>query len=88
MLVQQQAISPLGGYNEVIFDSATWVQNLPRTVMAIYVWKNAEARAVENSRNVHANFLKSYGLTENDVPLVTYDQDSETSSWFELLPAA
>ena len=79
MIEQQQVLQPAGGqYNEVIVDSAAWVKNLPHTILAVYMFKGAESSASENSRGVHAHFLKYYGLTFDQVPLVTYDSSNPT----------
>ena len=73
MIEQQKILSPAGGYNEVILDAEAWVRNLPQSIMAVFVHKNAKLADVENSRSVHANFLQRYGLTSDATPLVTYD---------------
>ena len=73
MIEQQKILSPGGGYNEVIFDAETWVRNLPRTIMAVFVAKDAPPEELEKSRSVHANFLHQYGISSDATPLVTYD---------------
>ena len=73
MIEQQQVLSPGGGYNEVIFDAEAWVRNLPRTIMAVFVAKDASEEDIETSRSVHANFLQRFGIDSDTTPLVTYD---------------
>ena len=84
MILQQQVLQPAGGqYNEVILDSATWVQNLPHTIMAVYVFKGAEPSDVDNSRRVHMDFLRYYGITSEETPFVTFDLENPSEP-FEL----
>ena len=83
MISQQKVLSPNGGYNEVILDAATWVRNLPRTIMAVFVHKGAAEADVETSRRVHASFLAEYGVTSDETPLVTYDYRTGHFELFE-----
>ena len=71
--MQQKVLEPNGGYNEVILDAQTWVDHLPRTIMAVFVHKDAQERDVETSKRVHADFLAEYGLSADETPLVIYD---------------
>ena len=73
MIVQQKVLEPNGGYNEVILDAQTWVDHLPRTIMAVFVHKDAPERDVETSKRVHADFLAEYGVSADETPLVIYD---------------
>ena len=83
MIEQQMILEPNGGYNEVIIDSYSWVRNLPRTIMAVFVHKGAPERDVANSKLVHSNFLKQYGITSNEAPLVEYNQETGEFQLFE-----
>ena len=83
MIEQQMILEPTGGYNEVIVDSYSWVRNLPRTIMAVFVHKGAPERDVVNSKLVHANFLKEFGVTSNETPLVEYDAETGEFRLFE-----
>ena len=76
MIAQQKVLEPDGGYNEVIIDAASWVRNLPRTIMAVFVHKGAKAEDVATSKRVHADFLKEYHITDKETPLVTYDPET------------
>lgn len=83
MIKQQKVLEPNGGYNEVIVDAASWARNLPRTIEAVFVHKGAPAADVATSKRVHADFLREYGITDNETPLVTYDPDTGHFSLYE-----
>lgn len=83
MIAQQKVLEPNGGYNEVIVDSASWVRNLPRTIMAVFVHKGAPEADVANSKRVHAAFLREYRITDNETPLVEYDPDTGRFELFQ-----
>jgi hypothetical protein len=58
-------------------DSATYVQNLPNSLAAVFVLDNVAhsagdgAQALHNARRVHESFLAHYPwLTAADVPLL------------------
>lgn len=76
MIAQQKVLEPNGGYNEVIIDAASWVHNLPRTIMAVFVHKGAKDLDVVTSKRVHADFLQQYGITDRETPLVEYDPET------------
>ena len=50
-----------GGHNEVIIDAHYYMENLPQSVEAIY-----------GDAKVHRAFLKHYGVTADEVPLITH----------------
>ena len=59
-----------GSHNEVVLDSVAWVEALPSTIEAVFaVAGEAQARA----RQIHQDYLRTYGLTEEVVPLLIYD---------------
>ena len=61
-------------YNEVILDGAYWNAMLPNTIEAM-IASPGDPQAGEQ----HANFLSTYGLTAEQVPLVVYSPgDLET----------
>lgn len=74
MIEQQKVLRAGGGYNEVIIDSESWMANMPRTVMAFYVPKGVTEGQLEFSRGAHGDFLRQYGITADQTPLVQYDQ--------------
>ena len=83
-MIVEHELAPAGQYNEVIVDAHVWKRNLPRTIEAVYILKGAkDAALVEKSKGVHADFLRFYGLTTRDTPLVTFDQKN-THAPFEL----
>ena len=88
MIKQQKALSPAGGYNEVIIDSESWVRHLPRTVMAVFVHKDAPLADVVNSQRVHSNFLQQYGITSDETPLVSYDEHTGEFTLFDGTPSS
>jgi len=58
----------LGGYNEFLLDGEWWEAHLPDTIEA-FIAGTEGANAVEAQR-LHADFLRTYGLTARDVPLL------------------
>ena len=68
----------------VIFDADAWVHNLPRTIMAVFVFKGADRASNEFSRGVHAAFLRTFRITSAETPLVTYDPTRGVGRHFEL----
>ena len=60
-------------YNEVIVDTATYVQNLPSALMAIFVLDGSPSDQQQHAHEVHTRFLAHYasaGITAADVPLL------------------
>ena len=84
MLEQQRIVEKDGGYNEVIFDSATWKAHLPRTVMGVFVHTHALPRDRAYATSVHAAFLQAYGLTAADAPLLEYNASHATAPFSEI----
>ena len=58
-------------YNEIVLRADYWRSRLPKIIEAIFfpIHKAGERRA----RNVHAAFLRAFGLTAIDVPLLRLD---------------
>ena len=74
MLEQQKAVSPGGGFNEVILDAATWKRNLPHTIMGVFVRAGAVEHDVAYARAVHAAFLRHYpSISCAQTPLIEYN---------------
>lgn len=61
------------GYNEAVLDGHLWNANLPNTVEAFFLLDNGDNAAVSFTREAHASFLRTYGLTAEEVPLLTLD---------------
>ena len=64
-----------GSYNELILDAAAWTRALPHVVQAVFYPVYAAEGQKQHARNVHADFLRRYRLTDKDVPLVEYQPD-------------
>ena len=66
-----------GGYAEIIMDSAAWRRNLPQSVEAMFYPKSclqgSPCRAA--TQRAHAALLKEHGLTHEELPLLTLDQE-------------
>ena len=70
-------------HNEVVLDSSTWVEHLPRTIEAFFAVRWGEAMygpprffiRPEKQRisQLHRDYLELYGLTHELVPLLLYD---------------
>lgn len=56
------------GYNEVVFDSATWP--LPDAVIAFFIVEGSGDREAQQARDEHAAFLKEFGLSAAQTPLL------------------
>lgn len=64
-------------YNEVIVSSDAWIEQLPHSVEAFFVVECGSGpdsqRCIEgqaSTRRTHRDFLRKYGLSERDTPLV------------------
>ena len=68
-------------YNEVVLDGPWWTAHLPHIIQAMLIgpadgtgvngcYGNA---CVRSMHDIHADFLRTYGLTAADVPLVRYN---------------
>ena len=64
------------GYNEVIINTEVWNQNLPHTVEAFFSFGDGDDGITHRA---HAEFLKQFGLSKTDVPLVRF----HPSNWDE-----
>ena len=69
------------GYNEIIVANAEWVSHLPGSVEAIFV---IEGRPQAGVRQIHRRYLETYGLTEDQFPLLVL----RTTNWSEPFVAA
>ena len=56
-------------YNEVVVDGFFWNEHLPHSIEAILTSPGDPA-----AREIHAQFLKRYGLTAEMVPLLTFNK--------------
>ena len=64
------------GYNEASVDGWSWNANLPRTVEAFFYLENvgtAGQGQVSYARDAHSRFLREYGVTDFEVPLLGFD---------------
>ena len=53
-------------YNEIIVDGPHWTDHLPTTIEAFF-------GGGELAASQHASFLRTYGLTNEEVPLLLFD---------------
>ena len=66
-------------YDEHIFDAFTFTSNLPKSIVAFFFIRGNCGDAYDGPkcesyvRLAHANFLRHFGLTRDDVPLVRLD---------------
>ena len=58
-------------------------QHLPRTIMAVFVHHDAKQSDVDTGKKVHTDFLKQFGITSNETPLVSYNEDTGEFAIFE-----
>ena len=70
-MVQHERMHP-ESYNELILDYSRWVDNLPGSVMAVFVPVGGD---VPKARSVHREFVTSYAGGEGTAhtPLLYYD---------------
>eukprot|EP00308_Calcidiscus_leptoporus_P002313 CAMPEP_0119370458 /NCGR_PEP_ID=MMETSP1334-20130426/16845_1 /TAXON_ID=127549 /ORGANISM="Calcidiscus leptoporus, Strain RCC1130" /LENGTH=105 /DNA_ID=CAMNT_0007387537 /DNA_START=355 /DNA_END=670 /DNA_ORIENTATION=+ len=47
--------------NEVVFDPGPWVENLPRTIWAVFFQPESGEKERKQAREVHKAFLEAYG---------------------------
>ena len=59
-------LSSLPPDNEIIVDTATYVQRLPRSLEAIFT----QSRSDDTIRAAHTRFLQDHGLSAADCPLL------------------
>ena len=81
MLIQQRDIGG-GIYNEIVFNVDAWVEQLPRTVEAVFV-QLSQAHSPEfvrvreaKAREAHRRFLAEYNLPMSEVPLLAFDPNA------------
>ena len=65
-------------YNEVVADGSYWNKHLPHSVEAIIGSPGDPA-----ARALHAEFLQTYGLTSEQVPLVTFNKEISEAPFIE-----
>jgi hypothetical protein len=84
MLYRFPQIHPEGGYNEIVIDAKSWVEDLPRTIQAVFLGLQPAPRGgnwpiyhdpdkLRQAKSVHKSFIEDYGLSPNDVPLLLFD---------------
>ena len=88
MLEQQKVVSSGGnGFNEVIFDSATWKRNLPDTIMGVFVHADASSEDLAYATAVHAAFLRHYpSVGSAQTPLVLYNGSHPSTPFRDISP--
>ena len=57
-------------YNELVFDAAVWVRELPRTIPAIFFPKGGDPA---HARGLRDRFADAFGLVRSAVPLLRLD---------------
>lgn len=62
-------------YNEIIIDAVHWDAHLPLAVEGIYYTKASSTAQIREAQATHAGFLRQYGLSEEDNPLLVVDRD-------------
>ena len=66
-------------YDELIFESAAYMRELPKSVEAIFYTTGTcgdvydGPKCAQYARAAHGNFLRHFGLTAKDVPLLKFD---------------
>ena len=65
-----------GHYNELILDAIFWDEHLPAAVEAIYFTKGTSPSDVQAIVATHAGFLRRYGLTSDENPLLELDLEN------------
>merc|ERR1712216_578831 len=63
-------------YNEIVLNSSVWVDELPDTVEAFFFLGKRRGRAAQVALRAHRHFLRMYGLTERDVPILALRLDA------------
>jgi len=66
------------GYNEIIYGCNAWNSHLPTTIEAFFViaggWESQNRNGP--TANLHRAFLQRYRLSEDNVPLLTFDPEN------------
>ena len=81
--MQQQRAGGSRSYNEIVLDSASWIEHMPRTIEAVFYnaggtdWHPA-------AKTLHGKLLAAYGLTAEQVPLLRYDPKRDLSTPFSV----
>ena len=72
ILLEKYEASGSHSYNELILDSTTWGENLPRSVAAVFypVSGSCGASCQNYARDVHCRMLDFYQLTASELPLL------------------
>ena len=66
-------------YNEVVIEMDAFVEWMPRSVEAVWYLRNGNCYSggsmlcEDHARRVHAQLLQVYGLTVEELPLLTFD---------------
>ena len=55
---QFKGIGTFSGYNELIVESATWIENLPRSIEAFFTVAGGDEAF---ARRAHSDFVQRYG---------------------------
>jgi len=61
------------GYNELVYASNSWNPRLPHTVEAFFYVRGQDWDRNGPTAEKHRQFLRQYGLTTDDVPLLSFD---------------
>ena len=73
------------GYNELVYDSASWNANLPQTIEAFFVIRNGDFYSTSGIAHLaHADFTSRFRSSE--VPLLAFDPHSFDSPFSATLP--
>ena len=63
-------------YNEVLVNAYTWVDHMPRTIQAVFYPTNGHSSDRNGAIAVHNSFLRDYGLTATEYPLLSFDHNA------------
>lgn len=70
---QQEAEPCCGGYNEIILDPASVVEQLPTSIAGFFFLPDADEDEQLNLRAIREHFLEAFALQPSAVPMVVYD---------------
>ena len=80
-----------GRYNELVLESAAWVDRLPSTIIAVFylrIGHGGTEEARDYAQRVHAAYAREFGLAAGTVPLLVYDPARNATAPFEMAPDA
>lgn len=66
-------------HSEVVLDASAWRDALPAAIEAIFYQRQSTSESVVWAHTLHADFLRSYGLSPRELPLVVYDHEHPTT---------